>query len=182
MIIFYPHPAFPRLARLRRTGWAILLALALTGCATTPPLYPGDTESVVLAKLGQPAARYRVGNEQWLEYPTGPFGQRTWFARISSEGKLTQYEQVLTSEKFATINVDQANKDEVLRTIGHPAETSYLSLPKLEVWSYRYKEAGVWNSMMHVHFDKDGIVRKMQNGPDPAYDREPRSRGSIRPW
>lgn len=182
MIIFHPLPAFLTSPRLRRTGRAILLCLGLAGCATTPPLYPGDTENVVLAKLGQPAARYRVGNEQRLEYPGGPFGQRTWFAHISSDGKLTQYEQVLTSEKFATIKVDQANRDEVLRTIGHPTETSYLSLPKLEVWSYRYKEGGVWNSMMHVHFDKDGIVRKMQNGPDPAFEREPRGRGSIRPW
>jgi hypothetical protein len=39
-----------------------------------------------------------------------------------------------------------------------------------EVWSYRYKEAGVWNSMMHVHFDERGIVRQMLNGPDPRYD------------
>jgi hypothetical protein len=54
----------------------------------------------------------------------------------------------------------------VLHTLGRPAETSYLSRQKLEVWSYRYKESGVWNSMMHVHFDDDGIVRMMQNGPD----------------
>lgn len=182
MIISPPRAAFLASPLLRTTCQAILLSLGLASCATTPPLYPGDAESAVLAKLGQPAARYRVGNEQWLEYPGGPFGQRTWFAHISSDGKLTQYEQVLTTEKFATIKVDHASKDEVLRTIGHPAETSYLSLPKLEVWSYRYKEAGAWDSMMHVHFDKDGIVRKMQNGPDPAYDREPRGRGSIRPW
>jgi hypothetical protein len=167
----------------QRAAAASMLAVAgLCGCASTPPLYPGDAESAVLGKLGQPAARYRVGNEQWLEYPGGPFRQQTYFAHINEQGKLTQYEQVLTSEKFATIIVDQADKDTVLRTIGHPVETSYLSLPRLEVWSYRYKEAGAWNSMMHVHFDKDGIVRKMQNGPDPAYEREPRSRGSIRPW
>ena len=44
-----------------------------------------------------------------------------------------------------------------------------------EVWSYRYKEAGVWNSLMHVHFDGQGVVRHMLNGPDPMY--EPRDRG-----
>jgi len=57
-----------------------------------------------------------------------------------------------------------------LRTIGHPAETSYLPLRDLEVWSYRYKEAGVWNSIMHVHFDRNGIVRMMLNGPDPMFE------------
>jgi hypothetical protein len=38
-----------------------------------------------------------------------------------------------------------------------------------EVWSYRYRESGVWNSMMHVHFDQAGVVRQMLNGPDPRY-------------
>jgi SmpA / OmlA family len=184
MIISRVRPAFfPSIYWQRKLPVMLLpLILILAGCATTPPLYPGEPENVVLAKLGQPAARYRVGNEQRLEYPGGPFAQRTYFAHINSEGKLTQYEQVLSTEKFATIKVDLANKDEVLRTIGHPVETSYLSLVKQEVWSYRYKEAGVWNSMMHVHFDKDGIVRRMQNGPDSAFDREPRERGGIRPW
>jgi hypothetical protein len=163
-----------------------LLALLLFGCAA-PPLFPDEPESSVLAKRGQPVARYRVGSEQWLEYPSGPFGQQTWFAHIGADGKLKLWEQVLTQQKFASIVPDHASKEDVLHTIGHPAETSYLSLPKLEVWSYRYKENGVWDSMMHVHFDKDGIVRKMQNGPDPRSEREPQAffggrSGNIRPW
>jgi hypothetical protein len=48
----------------------------------------------------------------------------------------------------------------------------YLSLRGLEVWSYRYKQSGVWNSMMHIHFSKDGIVREMQSGPDPLYEEK----------
>lgn len=161
-----------------------LLLFCLAGCVAAP-LFPDEPEASVLAKRGQPAARYRVGDEQWLEYPSGPFGQQTWFARIGADGKLKLWEQVLTTQKFATIALDRATKDEVLRTIGHPAETSYLSWPMLEVWSYRYKESGVWDSMMHVHFDKAGIVRKMQNGPDPRSEREPREiggRGGLRHW
>ena len=42
-----------------------------------------------------------------------------------------------------------------------------------EVWSYRYKEAGVWNSLMSVHFDQQGVVRQMLNGPDPMLRRAP---------
>ncbi len=164
----------------------LILALGLTvglttgflsGCANTPPLFPGDAESVVLSKLGPPAARYQVGAEQWLEYPGF---QNTWFAHIGADGKLNAWEQVLTQTKFATITLDKATKKEVLRTLGHPVESSYLSLPKLEVWSYRYKEAGVWDSMMHVHFDNTGIVRKMENGPDPRFEREPRFFGRGR--
>jgi hypothetical protein len=62
----------------------------------------------------------------------------------------------------------------VLRTIGRPSERSRVAMHNYEVWSYRYKEAGVWNSMMHVHFDEAGIVRLMQNGPDPMYEEKRR--------
>jgi hypothetical protein len=93
-------------------------------------------------------------------------------ARIGADGRLTAFEQVLTGEKFATIMVGTATRDDVLHTIGRPAERSYLPLRDFEVWSYRYKESGVWNSMMHVHFDRGGVVRMMQNGPDPMYEEK----------
>jgi hypothetical protein len=157
----------------KMAGMAMLvLTLGLGGCAAlgrTPPA-PGDPVQTVMAKLGTPTAIYLTGAEQVLEYATGPMGQTTWMARIGADGRLLSYEQVLTGEKFATLKVDQANKDDVLVTIGRPAEQSYVALRDLEVWSYRYKESGAWNSMMHVHFDRGGIVRMMLNGPDPMYE------------
>jgi len=95
-------------------------------------------------------------------------------ARIDQNGKVVAFEQVLTTQKFASIKVDEATKADVLRTIGAPTETSYLSLTDLEVWSYSYKESNAWNSMMHVHFDRNGIVRKMLNGPDLRFDPDKR--------
>lgn len=144
------------------------LALLLAGCAGLggPPLMPGEAEGAVRAKLGNPTAVYAAGNEKVLEYATGPSGQYTYMARISADGALMSYEQVLTDEKFATIKIDGATKQDALLTLGRPAETSYLSRQDLEVWSYRYKQAGVWDAMMHVHFDRNGIVRKMESGPD----------------
>lgn len=146
--------------------------LALGGCASLLREAPslGDPVDVVTAKMGQPTALYQDGHGRILEYATGPMGQYTWMARIGPDGKLVSYEQVLTGEKFATIKIDKATKDDVLRTVGHPAERSRVALGNYEVWSYRYKESGVWNSMMHVHFDANGVVRLMQNGPDPMYD------------
>jgi outer membrane protein assembly factor BamE (lipoprotein component of BamABCDE complex) len=91
-------------------------------------------------------------------------------ARIGPDGKVTSFEQVLNMQKFAAIKVGESTKNEVLHTIGTPSETSYLSLSDLEVWTYPYKENDVWNSLMHVHFDKSGVVRKMMNGPDPSRD------------
>ena len=146
----------------------------LAGCAgmlrTAPS--PGDPRATVLAKFGAPTAVYRVGGDELLEYATAPFGQHTWMARIGADGRLSTFEQVLTGEKFATLKIGAATKTDVLHTLGRPAETSYLALPDLEVWSYRYQENGVWNSMMHAHFDRAGVLRMMQNGPDRMFEEK----------
>jgi hypothetical protein len=155
---------------------ATILPLLLAACAGLggPPPALGERMDAVKAKLGQPNAVYAAGGDTVLEYTTQPFGQYAYMARFGPDGGLKSYEQVLTDEKFATLKVGIATRDDVLRTIGHPAETSYLALRDLTVWSYRYKQSGVWNAMMHVHFDKAGIVREMMAGPDPAYEEKPR--------
>jgi hypothetical protein len=152
---------------------AFSAALLLQGCANLfgPPPMPGDTIEMVIEKLGPPKGVYPDPDAgQVFEYPQGPFGQTTFMARFGADRRLRSYEQVLTNEKFGQLKIDRATKEDVLRTIGRPAEQSRVALRDYEVWSYRYKESGVWNSMMHVHFDRDGIVRLMQNGPDPMYD------------
>lgn len=153
----------------------IALLLQLSACATLfpPAVRVGDSEAELIQKRGQPTNRYKTGNAELLEYMTGPWGQRTWMARLEG-GRVVSFEQVLTVEKFATIKVGEANKDTVLRTVGAPSDTSYLSLRDLEVWSYPYKENEVWNSLMHVHFDRSGVVRQMLNGPDPRFDPDKR--------
>lgn len=145
---------------------------ALSACTTLfpPAVNVGDTEADLIAKRGQPTNQYQEGNNHLLEYALGPWGQKTYMARIDANGKVVSFEQVLTLEKFASIKVDETHKNDVLRIIGAPSETSYLSLRNLEVWSYPYKEANVWNSIMHVHLDRQGIVRQMLNGPDPRFD------------
>jgi len=148
------------------------IAALLCSCSILMPaaVNPGDTEADLIARRGQPTHRYQDGKDRLLEYAQGPWGQQTYMARIGPDGKVISFEQVLTSQKFSTIKVGISTKQDVLRTIGSPSETSYLPLSGLEVWSYPYKESGAWDSVMHVHFDKAGIVRKMLNGPDPRRD------------
>ena len=148
--------------------------LALAGCAgmwKQAPV-PGETLEAVQAKLGPPTGVYPSADGQVLEYATGPYGQFTYMARMGPDGRMLSWEQVLTGEKFASIKVDRATKEDVLRTMGRPAERSRVALHNYEVWSYRYKEAGVWNSLMHVHFDEQGVVRMMMNGPDPMFEKD----------
>lgn len=172
-----------RIVKLVQITLLTLLAFVLTGCASfsNENLKPGISEQEIIGKLGKPTNRYPDDGMQLLEYPQGPWGQYTHMVRIGADGRLVSWEQVLTVEKFATIKVGTANKQDVLRALGRPAETDWLHLPKLEVWSYRYKEGGVWNSLMHIHFDQAGIVRKMENGRDPLFDsNDQRSRGGRR--
>ena len=153
---------------------AFALLSSLAGCVSWQPasLKIGDNEQSVISQLGAPSARIPDSNGYLLEYNRNPWGQATHMARFDQSGHLLSYEQVLTDQKFAQIKVNVATRDDVLRMIGHPAETSYLSRQQLEVWSYPYKESGTWNSVMHVHFDHAGIVRLMQNTMDLRFDRD----------
>lgn len=134
----------------------------------------GEPESQVISKLGSPTNSYQNGEFRLLEYKTGPWGQRTYMARIGPDGKLVSYEQVLTDAKFAGIAVGKASKEDVLRQVGSPSETSYLSLKDLEVWSYPYKESDTWNSVMHIHFDRRGVVHSLLNTQDLRFDPDRR--------
>lgn len=150
---------------------AVVFFLAnLSSCATwlQPPLRLGQTEAEVIARLGRPTHVYQDGASRLLEYMHGRMGQTTEMARIGPDGKLVSYEQVLTLEMFATIKIGEADKEKVLRTIGAPSETHFYRASQLEAWSYPFKESGVWDSFMSVYFDKTGIVRKLENGPDPV--------------
>lgn len=154
----------------------LVATVLLAGCATlgAPPPAPGASEAEVIARFGRPTHVFVNPHDSGriLEYMNGPFGQTTYFARIDAAGRLLSYEQVLAAQKFAEIKVGASTKFDVVRLIGTPSETSYLALPKLEVWSYPYKENPVSDSMMHVHFDNAGVVQKLLNGPDMRRDPE----------
>jgi hypothetical protein len=153
---------------LTKSALLACILFSLAGCAGigVPPVTPGQSEAEIISKLGPPSARYQEGDETILAYVRGPWGQQTYMARLDASKQLKSYEQVLTTQKFATVKIGATSRQDILHTFGRPAETSYLSLPDLTVWTYRYKENGVWDSMMHVHFDRNGTVQKMMNGPD----------------
>lgn len=164
-----------------RSALLAALLLSVGACASfgQAPVNPGDPESVVISKLGAPTNRYQDGNERLLEYMKGPWGQQTYMARFGPDGRLISYEQVLTNEKFARIKPGQTTKEQVLKTIGAPSDTSFLTLSQMEVWSYPYKDSHTWNSVMHVHFDKAGVVQRLQDGPDRRFDPDSRWPGIL---
>jgi hypothetical protein len=156
-----------------KTTATLALILTLSACA---PLIRGTPAAgaplaEVTAKLGQPNAVYPdPDGGQVLEYRGQPMGQFQHMARIGADGRLLSYEQVLTSENFARIEVGRWNKDDVLRHFGRPAEIMRSRLDEGEIWSYRFKEDGVWNSVANVDFNARGMVLRVYNSPDPLLD------------
>jgi hypothetical protein len=156
-----------------KTTAALALILSLAACAPvirrTPPV--GAPLAEVTAKLGKPNAVYQEADgSQIYEYTGQPMGQFNHMARIRPDGTLLSYEQVLTSENFAKIDVSRWNKDDVLRHFGHPAQVMRSRLEDGEIWSYRYKEKGVWDSLMNVDFNARGVVLRTYNSADPVLD------------
>ncbi|ELX09760.1 hypothetical protein Jab_2c18410 [Janthinobacterium sp. HH01] len=159
---------------MKKLIFVAMLPVVLSACAgmNTPPLAAGEPADAVKAKLGQPTGTYASGADTMLEYAGGPFGQYTHMARIGPDGKLISFEQVLSSEKFATVKPRKDSKQTILSTFGRPAQQVHYASVDGDVWVYRYKEQNVWDSVMHVEFDRNGIVQAMVNGPDP--ERESR--------
>jgi hypothetical protein len=151
----------------------LTLILALSACA---PLArkapaPGTPVAEVTARLGKPTAVYpEPGGGQALEYRGQPMGQFQHMAHIGPDGRLLSYEQVLTTENFAKVPIGYFKKDDVLRAFGRPAEISRERVNGDEVWSYRYKEKGVWDSIMNITFTGLGVVRRLQSTADPVLD------------
>ncbi|MBV7535472.1 outer membrane protein assembly factor BamE [Duganella sp. sic0402] len=161
---------------MKRLGIFAIFSFTLAGCAHfgAPPPQPGDSAEAVRTRLGQPTNIYHSGDATLLEYATGPMGQYTWMARLGADGRLISYEQVLSGEKFATIKPGRDNQQTVLTILGRPTQVTHYASVDGDVWLYRYKEQDVWNSMMSVEFNRQGVVTALVNGPDE--ERENRRR------
>ncbi|PQP01842.1 hypothetical protein C5614_00780 [Massilia phosphatilytica] len=157
---------------LVNTAAIVAFALSLSACSTfSRAPRAGTPLADVTAKLGKPDAVYPdPEGGQVLEYRGQPMGQFQHMARIGADGRLVSYDQVLTSENFAKVQPARWTKDDVLRNFGRPAEVSRDRATGDEVWSYRYKQDGIWNSYMNINFNVRGEVRRTGNTPDPLLD------------
>jgi hypothetical protein len=141
----------------------------LAGCASPDQLRVGMTSAELDSHFGKPSAQRQEGNETIRIYTSQPFGETASAAHIASDGRVVAIEPLLDLQHFATIRVDQWNKQDVLTHFGPPAEVRGTRQYN-NVWSYRYRESNVWYSLFSVMFDDAGIVRQTQNGPDPMFD------------
>jgi hypothetical protein len=148
-----------------------VFVVLLIGCTSPGSLKPGLSEETTIRSLGQPNATYVLPDgTRRLEY-SGSFSQQAWMIDFQN-GSLKRSEQVMTVEKFSQLKPGQDNKTSVQNLFGTPFEIVQLARLQREVWSYRLKLNGVFPALMHVQFDRTGIVREIFSGPDLEWERE----------
>ncbi|MER1966117.1 hypothetical protein [Castellaniella sp. GW247-6E4] len=170
-----------------RLGATIRLALiagsgmALGACANIAATPPGTPIDQVQAQFGAPTltCTSRAGKPRAI-WSQQPYGQFAWGSDLTSDGRVERIEPVLTDAHFKVLAEGTWTPEQVRCEFGPPAQIDTAGLPSVRqiVWNYRYRQDGVWNSLMFVFFGRDGAqVTKFHPGPDPMYlqdDRSPR--------
>jgi hypothetical protein len=157
----------------RHALWRWLIGASvvlLAACATPGGVAPGATEAQVAATLGRPTAVYALtdGGQRWY-YPQGGVQQQAWMLDFDRGGRLVANNQVHRVEFFAKIVVDRDTEADVTHLLGPPAWTEHYGPMGLTGWVYPYLEQGWWTSVTTVMFDRNGVVRRVQSGPDPRF-------------
>jgi len=148
----------------------VLLVALLAGCATPGPSLVGADRATVQSKIGSPPERFDLpgGGERWM-YPWGGLQQRVDVVDFDSTGRVTQVRQVRTGENFARVRIGVDTQADIRREFGPPRTVVPYPRVGLVGWSFPYLENDIWRSEMVIYFDAQGIVRKIENGPDPRF-------------
>lgn len=154
-------------------GAAAVLAIACTGCANMTETRPGTPYADVQAEFGRPTMTCALNDGRlraiWSQQP---FGQYAWGTNIGADGRVGPVVQILDDKVFEQLSDGVWDAARVQCEFGPPADIDGVGLPGniKTVWSYRYKQYGVWNSMMYVFFNPDtNIVIDHYPGPDPMF-------------
>ncbi len=147
-----------------------LAAAVLAGCASPASIQPGASESELAARFGRPDSEFALpGGGKRLEYNRGEFMQRSWMVDLDGTGRVVSVDQVRDEAHFALLKPGDDDKDSVRRALGTPWKVEYYPPSRLTGWLYPYREAGVYNSVMTVMFDPQGVLRRAESGPDPRF-------------
>jgi hypothetical protein len=155
--------------RLRWLLAPFAVAAALAGCATPGQSLVGADRAAVQARQGAPAERYPLaGGERWL-YPLGGLQQLVWAVDFDAAGRVAQVRQVRTAENFGRVRIGVDTEADIRREFGPPRIIMPFPMVGLVGWMFPYLENDLWKSEMAIYFDPQGIVRKVENGPDPRF-------------
>jgi len=155
--------------RQRLVPIALLVAI-LAGCATPDASVVGADRATVQSRYGAPAGTFPLagGGERWI-YPLGGLQQYVWAVDLDPAGRVAQVRQVRTMENFGRVRIGIDTEADILREFGTPRLVQPYPLVDLVGWRYPHVEINVWYSEMVIYFDREGIVRRTENGPDPRF-------------
>ncbi len=162
--------------KLQRAGATAAMtgALGVLGaCSSMQDIPPGTSLAEVQARHGAPTVECPLPDgAQRMVWSTQPMGQFAWATRVSPDGTVGPMEQVLTDQAFEQVKAGTWTRETLQCAFGPPAEIAVIGLPgsRQLVWSYRYRQSKVWNSLMHIYLSDEGKVLRMHPGPDPLFD------------
>jgi outer membrane protein assembly factor BamE (lipoprotein component of BamABCDE complex) len=152
-------------------AWA-LCAVLLSACATSyspASLKPGDSIDLAKQQMGPPTGEYRLADGGTrLEFARGPRGKQTFMLDFDAQGRLIRSVQVLDEAHFNELRAGMSG-DQVLATLGRPAEVWSVRYHRQTVWSYRFE--GPFCQLFHVGLTPAGVVEDTSYGPDPLCER-----------
>lgn len=160
-------------ARKGRLATLAGIAVILAACASPADIPPGTSLTDMEARYGAPTIDCPLPDgTRHVVWSGQPMGQFAWATTVTPDGRVGQIEQILTDRAFATVKVGEWNADRLLCMFGPPAEKSEVGLPSnlQHIWSYRYRQSGAWNSLMHFYIGPDGRITRMHPGPDPMFE------------
>lgn len=173
------------LRRARRPGTAVMVgaSLLIGGCAAVDPvgrLPAGSSTDQVTRSLGTPTAVHPLSapaadlpgmmvdatgrGVRRLEYGGGSYGRTTYMFDVDAQGRVLAGAQVRTRARFDAIRPGM-DRQQVLRTVGHPSTVWPLALQSQMVWSYRFETP--FCEWFQIGMGHDGRVVDASYGPDP---------------
>ena len=157
-----------------KTIIAAVCVVLLAGCASYAGrgLAPGQSSSAeVEAVMGRAAAK-RPGpdGETVLWFPRMPYGDGTYAARVSADGRLVAIEQRLTEENIARIERGRTTGDQVLDLVGPPYRVDQFARMEREIWTYKM-QVFPFPKALFVQLSPDRVVREVYYMDDPEIPR-----------
>src|SRR5437899_12730519 len=149
---------------------AAAVAIVLAGCASYSGrgLAPGQSSAAeVEAVMGRaPAKRPGPDGETVLWFPRMPYGDGTYAARVSADGRLIAIEQRLTEENIASIERGRTTADQVLDLVGPPYRVDPFPRMEREIWTYKL-QVFPFPKALFVQLSPDRVVREVYYIDDP---------------
>jgi hypothetical protein len=162
------------MTRAAGASLGLSLCLGLAGCAAwfanPAGIAPGTPDQQIIAKFGQPTARYPLpGGGARLQYARGM--GRVYNVDLNAQGQAVQAEQALDEALFANrIIPDHWTREDVQREYGPPTRIMRVHNFDGDIWVWRYNDIMDGARLLYIDIDPGGIVRGYSVGDDERPD------------